>query len=43
MYKAWGSVKDKTPEEAETEYVKLIEEFKTKYDYDASKTPEEVK
>jgi diazepam-binding inhibitor (GABA receptor modulating acyl-CoA-binding protein) len=42
--KAWQKIVDEgcTPEEAQTKYVALIEEMKTKYGFDASKAPEEV-
>ncbi|KAH6673782.1 putative acyl-CoA-binding protein like protein [Halenospora varia] len=42
--KAWQEVVDKgtTQDEAKAEYVKLVEEMKEKYGYDANKAPEAV-
>jgi diazepam-binding inhibitor (GABA receptor modulating acyl-CoA-binding protein) len=42
--RAWQAVVDKgtTQDEAQAQYVKLVEELKEKYGYDASKSPEAV-
>lgn len=43
-YNAWKKLVEDgvTPEQAETKYIALIEELKTKYGFDASKAPETV-
>ncbi|RTE73984.1 hypothetical protein BHE90_011577 [Fusarium euwallaceae] len=43
-YNAWKKVVDEgvTPEAAQEQYVKLVEELKEKYGYDENKVPEAV-
>ncbi|KAI1102372.1 putative fatty acid binding protein [Jackrogersella minutella] len=44
-YQAWQKIVDEgiSPEAAQERYVKLVEELKEKYGYDANKVPEAVK
>ena len=43
-HKAWAKINDEgvSPEEAQEQYVQLVEKLKGKYGYDADKAPEPV-